>query len=385
MASRCGVGSTSQRLVNVAWMDEPRRGDCHKKKMLCLTLARCRIWTRRFRTRRHRAKPASTRFRSVRPSFSRSITRHRFSSGSIEGRRRRYSSGQVRPHASSDELRELAPYLERHQLDPIDAVGRWARELLFPSGAIGAFELLTRLSRGIHHGFIYRRREAKGVQLPVETLRLGHGSCRDFAVLMIEAARSIGFAARFASGYLAIPLDDPQEPTGRSGRGSTHAWAQIYLPGAGWIDFDPTSGSVGNVDLVTVAVVPDPRHAIPLHGTYVGFPSDHLGMEVQVSVTFDSPEGDLDRSATDRISAIGPTRSPRQNHRSPVSLHGYPELETGAKRSQPAAVPEISIERVSSTEAQYSPKQLKGESTSNRNCASGVNTQGGIAADRKSA
>jgi transglutaminase-like putative cysteine protease len=237
---------------------------------------------------------------------------------------------------SVEELRDLAPYLERHQLDPIDAVGRWAQELLFPSGAIGAFELLTRLSRGIHHRFIYRRREAKGIQLPVETLRLGHGSCRDFAVLMIEAARSIGFAARFASGYLAVPLDDPQEPASSSGRGSTHAWAQIYLPGPGWIDFDPTSGSVSNVDLVTVAVVPDPRHAIPLHGTYVGFPSDHLGMEVQVSVTFDSPKGDLDRSATDRISTIGPMRAPRQNHRSPVGLRGYPELETGAKRSQPA-------------------------------------------------
>jgi transglutaminase-like putative cysteine protease len=207
---------------------------------------------------------------------------------------------------SVDELRELAPYLERHQIDPIDAVGRWARELVFQSGTIGAFELLTRLSRGIHHRFIYRRREAKGVQLPVETLRLGHGSCRDFAVLMIEAARSIGFAARFASGYLALPLGDPHEPTSSSGRGSTHAWAQIYLPGAEWIDFDPTSGGVGNVDLVTVSVVPDPRHAIPLHGTYVGFQSDHLGMEVQVSVTFDSPKGNLDRSATDCTSTIGP-------------------------------------------------------------------------------
>ena len=233
------------------------------------------------------------------------------------------------------ELRDLAPYLERHQLDPIDAVGRWARELLFPSGATGAFELLTRLSGGIHHGFLYKRREAKGVQPPIETLRLGHGSCRDFAMLMIDATRSIGFAARFASGYLAVPLDDPQEPTGSSGRGSTHAWAQVYLPDAGWIDFDPTSNGVGNVDLVTVAVVPDPRRAIPLHGTYVGFPSDHLGMEVQVSVMFDSPKGYLDRSATARISTIGPMRAPRRNHRSPVSLRGYPELETGAKRSQP--------------------------------------------------
>jgi transglutaminase-like putative cysteine protease len=199
---------------------------------------------------------------------------------------------------SVDELRDLAPYLERQLHDPIDAVGRWARQLLFPSGATGAFELLTRLSRGIHNGFLYKRREAKGVQPPVETLRLGHGSCRDFAMLMIDATRSIGFAARFASGYLAVPLDDPQEPTNSSGRGSTHAWAQVYLPGAGWIDFDPTSGGVGNVDLVTVAVVPDPRHAIPLHGTYVGFPSDHLGMEVQVSVMFDSPNSPLTKSSS---------------------------------------------------------------------------------------
>jgi transglutaminase-like putative cysteine protease len=241
-----------------------------------------------------------------------------------------------RVNYSIHELRDLAPYLERHQLDPIDEVCRWARQLLRPGGAIGALELLTRLSQAIHKGFLYRRREEKGVQSPIETLRLGHGSCRDFAMLMIDAARSFGLAARFASGYLAVPLEDPQEPTSSSGRGSTHAWAQIYLPGAGWIDFDPTSGSVGNVDLVTVAVVPDPRHAIPLHGTYVGFPSDHLGMEVQVSVMFDSPKGDLDGSATDRISTIGPMRAPRQNHRAPVGLRGYPELETGAKRSQPA-------------------------------------------------
>src|SRR5580693_4777631 len=136
----------------------------------------------------------------------------------------------------------------------------------------------------------YRRREAKGIQLPVETLRLGHGSCRDFAMLMIEAARSLGFAARFASGYLVVPLDDPKELTSGSVRGSTHAWAQIYLPGTGWVDFDPTSGSIGKIGLVTVAVVCDTRHAIPLHGTFIGFPSDHLGMEVQVSVTSGTPE-----------------------------------------------------------------------------------------------
>ena len=134
----------------------------------------------------------------------------------------------------------------------------------------------------------YRRREAKGIQPPVETLRLGHGSCRDFAVLMIEAARSLGLAARFASGYLAVPLDDPEEPSSLA-RGSTHAWAQIYLPGTGWIDFDPTIGGVGKIGLVTVAVVRDPRNALPLHGTFIGFPSDDLGMEVQVSVMSGTP------------------------------------------------------------------------------------------------
>ena len=191
---------------------------------------------------------------------------------------------------SADEMPDLAPCIERHQPDPENEVGRWAGRFLPSRGSIGTFELLTRLSEGINRGFRYRRREAKGIQHPVETLRIGHGSCRDFAMLMIEAARSLGLAARFASGYLAVPLDDSGEPTSGSARGSTHAWAQIYLPGTGWIDFDPTTGSVGKIGLVTVAVVRDPHHAIPLHGTYVGCPSDHLGMEVRVSVTSGTPE-----------------------------------------------------------------------------------------------
>jgi transglutaminase-like putative cysteine protease len=104
-------------------------------------------------------------------------------------------------------------------------------------------------------------------------------------MLMIEAARALGFAARFASGYLAIPLDDFDEPADDSSGGSTHAWAQIYLPGAGWIDFDPTSGRVGKSSLVTVAVAHDPHYTIPLHGTFMGAAADHLGMDVLVRVT----------------------------------------------------------------------------------------------------
>jgi len=138
-------------------------------------------------------------------------------------------------------------------------------------------------------------------------------------MLMIEAARSLGFAARFASGYLAVPLDDPKEPTSTSARGSTHAWAQIYLPGIGWIDFDPTSGGVGNVGLVTVAVVRDPHHAIPLHGTFIGFPSDHLGMEVQVSVTSDKP-------GTPEVICVTPQRSTWLQFRQPTSGRGQRNL-----------------------------------------------------------
>ena len=247
-----------------------------------------------------RISPEPTSLRLVQDAFGNSVGVARFSGQSKELSFESIVCLQHSPcgledagcalpiHYSVRELRDLAEYIERHQPDPVDEVGCWAREFLAASGSISAFELLARLSHGIHHGFHYRRREAKGIQTPLETLGFGRGSCRDFAVLMIEAARSFGFAARFASGYLAVPLDDPLEPTSGSAQSSTHAWAQIYLPGTGWIDFDPTSGSVGNIGLVTVATAPDPRHAIPLHGTFFGFPSDHLCMEVEVSITSSS-------------------------------------------------------------------------------------------------
>jgi transglutaminase-like putative cysteine protease len=181
-------------------------------------------------------------------------------------------------HYGADELPDLAHWIDRQYADPEDLVGSWARQFVPASGSIGTLELLTRIAGGIRHGFLYRRREMKGIQQPIETLRLGHGCCRDFAVLMIEAARSLGLAARFSSGYMTVPLDD-------CATGATHAWAQIYLPATGWIDFDPTSGSAGKTGLVTVAVVRDPRHATPLHGTFIGFPSDHLDMQVEVRVT----------------------------------------------------------------------------------------------------
>ena len=123
------------------------------------------------------------------------------------------------------------------------------------------------MTHGIRKAFTYRKRYEHGTQHPLDTLQTGSGTCRDYALFMIEALRRLGIAARFVSGYLFIPGDGAH---GYVGGGSTHAWVQVYLPSAGWIEFDPTNGIVGTRDLIRVAVARDPRQAIPLHGTYLG-------------------------------------------------------------------------------------------------------------------
>ena len=138
------------------------------------------------------------------------------------------------------------------------------------------------MTERIHESFDYTTRLEKGVQDPLVTLASASGSCRDMALLMIEAVRSLGLAARFVSGYLYV------RKQARARSGNTHAWVQVYLPGCGWVDFDPSSGSIGNRGLVRVAVVRDPRQAIPLHGVWIGGPRDNLGMKVEVRVTASS-------------------------------------------------------------------------------------------------
>ena len=185
---------------------------------------------------------------------------------------------------SDDDLPNLGRALVHHY--PSDEVGRWAVQFLDPSGTTGTMNLLSAMTLGIKKDFVYTRRSEKGVQSPSETLDSRRGSCRDFAVLMMEAVRSLGLAARFVSGYI-VPNQD-----GRStlGTGSTHAWMQTYLPGAGWIDFDPTNSIIGNRNLIRVAVAWDPQQGLPLWGTFVGSPSSFLGMEVTVSVREKSPK-----------------------------------------------------------------------------------------------
>jgi transglutaminase-like putative cysteine protease len=180
---------------------------------------------------------------------------------------------------------ELVRALIRHY--PGDEVSRWAAAFLSPSGSTGTMALLEAMTLGIKDEFVYVRRPEKGVQRPEETLRRRAGSCRDFALFMIEAVRSLGLAARFVSGYIFVPQADQAAPVGG---GATHAWMQVYLPGAGWVDFDPTNSVVGNRNLIRVAVAWDHGHALPLWGTFTGAASSFLGMDVEVSVTDGAPD-----------------------------------------------------------------------------------------------
>jgi transglutaminase-like putative cysteine protease len=196
--------------------------------------------------------------------------------------------GQAFPfNYGAEEMPDLVQFIERQPRDPERHIEQWARTFLQKHRRkIDPREFLINLTFEVKRTFKHLRRDERGIQTPLRTLELGSGSCRDLAVLMIDAVRSLGMAARFVSGYLHIPDDDGDY----TGGGNTHAWAQVYLPGPGWVDFDPSNGIVGNRDLVRVAVVRDPRQAIPLYGTWTGIRSDFLGMNVEVAVTSDAGE-----------------------------------------------------------------------------------------------
>jgi transglutaminase-like putative cysteine protease len=180
---------------------------------------------------------------------------------------------------SDDELPNLGQALRRHH--PAPEVDSWIRQFLKPGQVTETMDLLHRVTLGIRDQLAYERRTEKGVRSPSETLRRGRGSCRDFALLMMEGVRSLGLAARFVSGYIFIP----RAGATAVGGGATHAWMQVYLPGAGWVYFDPTNSIVGTRNLIRVAVAWDPAHALPLWGSFIGNASSFLGMEVSVNVT----------------------------------------------------------------------------------------------------
>jgi transglutaminase-like putative cysteine protease len=198
---------------------------------------------------------------------------------------------EVEPYArtypfsySVEDIPDLSRTIERHYADPGHRVDDWTRRILRSVSTRSTADILLAVTKAINAEFDYEKREQMGTQPPAETLERGSGTCRDFALFMMEAARSLGLAARFVSGYL---YDETliDAASAMVGGGATHAWAQVYLPGAGWTEFDPTNALAGGRNLIRVAVTRDPAQAVPLKGTYVGATADFLGMTVEVVVT----------------------------------------------------------------------------------------------------
>jgi transglutaminase-like putative cysteine protease len=197
-------------------------------------------------------------------------------------------TAEVFPFAYSLEERfDLESYLRPHHDDPGGHLTAWARQFIRTDGLTGTRDLLVTMNQFIRANFRYAARDEEGTQTPQETLKLSSGSCRDFALLMIEAARRLGIATRFVSGYLYDPALDSAEPgpAGTTvGAGATHAWLQAYLPGAGWVPFDPTNNLLGGTQLIRVGVARDPSQAAPIAGSWYGEPDDYVGMTVNVVV-----------------------------------------------------------------------------------------------------
>jgi transglutaminase-like putative cysteine protease len=180
-----------------------------------------------------------------------------------------------------DEWTDLGALSQHQYADPEGTLRAWARG--FVGGArTDTLSLLKELNAGVSQAISYQSRDDEGTQTPVQTLRRGWGSCRDFAVLFAEAARSLGFGARIVSGYLFNP---DRSMMGSSDAGSTHAWAEVFVSGAGWISFDPTNRSVGGFNLIPVGVARDITQIMPVVGSFIGDSDGFLGMSVEVAVT----------------------------------------------------------------------------------------------------
>lgn len=179
---------------------------------------------------------------------------------------------------SDGEMADLGALLHPQHTDDDGRLARWARAFIL-GPPTDTLSLLKDINIGIADAVAYRVRDEEGTQSPVDTLSLASGSCRDMAALLIDAVRHLGFGARAVSGYLYDPDALPDDP------GSTHAWAEVYLPCAGWIAFDPTHRRVGSANLIAVAVGRCNRQIMPIAGGYVGAPGDFTGMTVRVRVS----------------------------------------------------------------------------------------------------
>jgi len=181
---------------------------------------------------------------------------------------------------SDDERTDLGALTTQQYADPAAHFRTWAKGFV-RGQTTDTLSLLKDLNADLYSRIRYEVREDEGTQSPSRTLERRQGSCRDFAVLFVEAARSLGFGARIVSGYLY----DPQSNlVGSRGLGSTHAWAEVYVPGAGWITFDPTNSRVGGDNLIPVAVGRNIRQIMPVSGSFTGATDAFHAMDVEVVV-----------------------------------------------------------------------------------------------------
>jgi len=171
----------------------------------------------------------------------------------------------------------LSPFIEPASEDPDAALLDWLRDRM-GSPHEPALDFLMRLNRTVHDSFEYLARDQGAAQDPGHTVRMGSGTCRDFAWLMVEALRRLGYAARFVTGYLYSPAK-----SGVRGAGATHAWCEVFLPELGWTEFDPTNALVESPDLIPVAVTRTPAEAAPISGAIYG-DAGQTGLKVHVDV-----------------------------------------------------------------------------------------------------
>lgn len=183
----------------------------------------------------------------------------------------------------SHEAPDLASTLERHHPDPAHIVDAWAHGFLNKAGPTRTMDMLIAMTKAIKADFTYAARAEAGTKEPTVTLETRSGACRDFALLMMEAVRSLGLAARFVSGYL-YNEHSANNPAPVVGDSATHAWVAVYLPGAGWVEFDPTNGLVAGYNLIRVCSARTPKQAVPVKGAFVGEPGSFSSLRVAVEV-----------------------------------------------------------------------------------------------------
>lgn len=232
---------------------------------------------------------------------------------------------------ADSELPDLACFVRRHCPDPRHQVDKWVQAVAARAGSSRTLDVLTAITRAVRDQFRYETRHEEGTLTPLQTLQRGSGSCRDFAFFMMEAVRSLGLAARFVSGYL---YDEQLLVDGRAlvGGGATHAWVQVYLPGAGWLPFDPTNAIVGGHNLIRVATVRDPSQAAPLTGSYLGPAEAALGIEVEVRVYRDAAADTDLTTAMQGAAAASPEPAPVP----PTATATAPEPSHRAAAASPA-------------------------------------------------